>query len=398
MLFINKTIFYIYILVTLTPILSSSYLEFALATLWIVTALPLHPFIKKDWKLVILIWIIYAVILRVIGFSSASWGNYGIYILFYFPLFVFYFYRERLNECEKKRIMIFILIVALSNMLYNTIFLINNPGANLELNFSDLYSGMNIGNSGFTFIIMLVLIFCACYVLQGRKMFILPFVIGLFYLVISSKTTSFLIFLIILYILSINIVLTKISRTQRIIIIIIGIIALIFIYREGLDFLVHVIRNEYIVERINALIQGDTGSTYLSRLELAKISLNTFSKHPIFGIGYVKADFALISYTSTGIGHHSEFIDHLGRYGIIGAVFYLLIWINYYKSIQKMNGSKDSIRIANMMFVAFLVTSFLNNSMDAMSGIIIFYLALATADGQFDQINCSNNINVTDRG
>ena len=339
----------------------------------------------------ILIWIIYAVILRIIGFSSTSWGNYGIYILFYFPLFAFCFYREYLNEYEKKRIIVFILIVSLSNMVYNTIFLINNPGANLELNFSDLYSGMNVGNTDFTFIIMLVLIVCACYGLQGRKLFILFFVVGFFYLIISSKTTSFLIFLFILYILFINMILTKIGKKQRIVVIIAGVLLPLCIYSEGLDLLVHVIKNEYIVERINALMQGNIESTYLSRFELAKISLNTFLNHPIFGIGYVKVDFALISYTSTGIGHHSEFIDHLGRYGIIGAAFYLIIWINYYKSIQKMNGSKYNMQIAKIIFIAFLATSVLNNSMNAMSGIIIFYLALAIADGQFDRVKCRTN-------
>jgi len=380
---LNKWIFCLYIIVTLTPILSSCYIQMALVVLWGLTIIPVFQYVEKDWKLFIFAWIGYAIILRVIGFSTASWGNYGIYVLFYYPLFVFAIYRHILNDKEKHCMVNFIMAVALLNMLYNICFLIRHPGANQELNFSDMYAGCNLGNSDFTFVIMLVLIIYLYYAIHGRIIYFLAVVLGCFYLVISSKTTALLVFLIITYIIFVEKFAAKIEKRQRILIECLGIILPLLLYKPVLIVMSHFISNQYIVERLNALIVGDTSSVYLSRAGLAKISFHTFLNHPVLGIGYVKADFSKIDYVTTGIGHHSEFIDHLGRYGLIGAVAYIFIWYNYFKTFNSYSGTKKDHYAGIMIFIAFMMYSLLNNSMDAMSGVVIFYLVSSVADGDF---------------
>ncbi len=382
---LNKWIFCLYVIVTLTPILSSSYIQMALVVLWGLTIIPVFPYVEKDWKLFIFVWIVYAILLRMIGFSTAAWGNYGIYVLFYYPLFVFSIYRHILNDKEKHCMVNFILAVAMLNMLYNIYFLIRHPGANQELNFSDMYAGCNLGNSGFTFVIMLILILYLFYALHGKILYLLVVMAGGLYLVISSKTTAFLVFLIIAYIIFVERFAVKIKKEQRILIECMGIVLPLVLYKPVLILLSHIISNQYIVERLNALIVGDTSSTYLSRTGLAKISFHTFLSHPVFGIGYVKADFSKIDYVTTGIGHHSEFIDHLGRYGLVGGIVYIIIWYNYFKTFNSYSGTKEDHHVGIMIFIAFMIYSFLNNSMDAMSGIVIFYLVSAVADGYFEK-------------
>lgn len=355
----------------------------ALVVLWGLTIIPLFPYVEKDWKLLIFGWIGYAILLRIIGFSTAAWGNYGIYVLFYYPLFVFSIYRQILNDKEKHCIVNFTLAVAMLNMLYNICFLIRYPGANQELNFSDMYVGCNLGNSNFTFMIMLILIIYLFYALHGKIIYLLFVVIGGLYLVISSKTTALLIFLIIAYIISVEKFAGKIKKENRILIECMGVILPLVLYKPVLLVLSHFISNQYIVERLNALIVGDTSSIYLSRTGLAKLSFHTFLSHPVFGIGYVKADFSKIDYVTTGIGHHSEFIDHLGRYGLVGGIAYIIIWCKYFKSFNSYSGTKEDHHAGIMIFIAFMIYSFLNNSMDAMSGIVIFYLLSAVADGYF---------------
>ena len=385
---INVLIFNIYILITFTPILSNSYLQIALAILWIATSLFLYPYIEKSWKLIIFVWIAYAIILKFIGYSTAEWGNYGIYILFFFPLRVFDVYSKILDQDEKYHIFRWILIVSIANLIYNLYFLINHPSANLELNFSNQYANQNLGNSGFTFVIMLILIYFLYYALKGKKLYIPIVIIGIIYLVFSSKTTAFLIFLIITYAIIVSLFLKHIKKSQQVIVFILGIVILCLAYTYGLEGLATLIKNDYITTRIDALLKGDVSSTYLSRFSLAKLSLHTFANHPIFGIGYVKADFSKISYISTGIGHHSEFIDHLGRYGIIGAIFYCLIFIPYTKDIQATRIEKsDNATIFIMM--AFYMYSVLNNSVDAMSGIIIFYFVAAIGQEHYIRFNNS---------
>lgn len=70
---------------------------------------------------------------------------------------------------------------------------------------------------------------------------------------------------------------------------------------------------------------------YLVRIDLAKLSLETFISSPIFGIGKHFANqqmYGLNAVYSVGIGSHSELIDHLAVYGIVGLVSYLFIFKN----------------------------------------------------------------------
>lgn len=386
---INKLFFCLYIIFAFTPLLSSMlYIQMGLMVAWGITILPLGRIKKKDWTLLIIIgsWLVYAITLRIIGFSSAAWGNYGIQVMFYFPLVVFMTYRSLLTEREQYHLICFVGIVMLINMLDNIYLLVRYPGANIELNFSDMYSNLNLGNSSFTFVMMLLLLVCFGYFLNRKRWYVIPVLAGVFYLVISSKTTAFLVFLIFAYLMVVEKAAAKLPIRYRAMIMILGVGILLFLYRFSLEIVSVFTNNEYILVRLKALVKGDTSSVYLARWGLAMLSISTFLEHPLFGIGYVKADFALVDYASTGIGHHSELIDHLGRYGMIGIVFYLLIFCNFYRYVKRLYGEKQDKVSVGMIYVAFMLYSVLNNSIDVAAGVVFFYVLPALADGQFQHL------------
>lgn len=70
-----------------------------------------------------------------------------------------------------------------------------------------------------------------------------------------------------------------------------------------------------------------------SRLELYTLSINTWKKHLIFGVGgrVYKADGA--------IGGHSQILDYLGYYGLIGGILFVeaiyIVFNNIYKRIDR---------------------------------------------------------------
>lgn len=390
MLRINKCIFIAYIITAFTPIAGNTYIQFGLMVLWILTALMIRPKLQRDYKLVILIWLMYAVGLKIIGYSTASIGNYGIQMMFFFPLFVYEFYKREVPTDDLRKLMYFGLFVLTINMLYNLIFLILNPGANIELNFSDTYAGMNLGNSEFTFVVMLMLIIFLYYSINGKPTLLPIVIIGIIYLVVSSKTTSFLLFVVIGSCVVIDRFTKNINKTQKVILLSIVVILALFLYRFGLTVLTSFIKNEYLLARINALIAGDSTSTYLSRIELAKLSFNTFLKNPFIGIGFVKADFAKVSYISTGVGHHSEFIDHLARYGLVGAVFYICIFGQFIKKTIQNAASLEGAKVAKYVIIGFFASSVLNNSIFTISGVMLFFIVSGVADGLFMNKNETN--------
>lgn len=376
---INISLFIIYIIVANTSLLDNVKIEFALMLLWSAFALIWKKHIRIDWKVIPVLWILYEIFLRIINFSTAAWGNYIIRILFFFPLFVFDFYNVFLEAEEKKKILKYYIMVVLLNVIENVVVLLKYPKYNLELNYGTTYNGMvlrylNLGNSMFSFLVMLFTIVMFYYAIIGKRKYWFLFFVSFGYMILSSKTTALLMMLVGLLMVILNRISEIVKKSQRIMLSILVVLGFLLLYFGGIPFLAAHITNENIRERLYAIINNDFDSVYFERINLAKMSFTSFLKHPLFGIGYEFFDAQTVDTYSTGIGHHSAVIDLMGRYGFVGIFIWIFMAVRFIKWLNELNGSFLEKSIGKILLIVIFLYSFLNNIVDVSIGLFMFYL------------------------
>lgn len=91
-----------------------------------------------------------------------------------------------------------------------------------------------------------------------------------------------------------------------------------------------------IEEIINSFVYGKTSGHYEKRNGTLLASIEVFKEYPIFGKGYQYGNvFSLGQYY--GIGDHSEILDALARYGIVGGFLWLYPYFKTIKQIFRKN-------------------------------------------------------------
>jgi len=111
-------------------------------------------------------------------------------------------------------------------------------------------------------------------------------------------------------------------------------------------------RLRYISEAILGLSSGISYS-YDRRQELMGYSLESFSQHPIFGVGYA-------GYRYGTIGCHQEWADLLGVFGIIGTIVVALILFGIFFNVYRDISDRHVKDLYLVMVVVFVVLGFLN--------------------------------------
>ena len=83
------------------------------------------------------------------------------------------------------------------------------------------------------------------------------------------------------------------------------------------------------------------------------MSLEVFCSSPILGIGY-KAGYVFDKMEALGLGNHSEIIDSMAKYGIIGFVLLAGVFVHVISRVQKNDYPNESncwlITLIGMMF------------------------------------------------
>ena len=148
------------------------------------------------------------------------------------------------------------------------------------------------------------------------------------------------------------------------------------VYIAFLDFLVGMISSERVASRIASisifLQTGDyleAGTSFATRSDLTLTSLKTFYSsfsNFLFGIGDSRG-------FSTKIGDHSEIIDSLARYGILGFTFIFSSFCNQFRYLSKFLTVGDPIRYQILIvFIIYVPRNVIGNSMTSAIGILLF--------------------------
>src|SRR5699024_10895880 len=106
---------------------------------------------------------------------------------------------------------------------------------------------------------------------------------------------------------------------------------------------------------------NNTAQNLYNRTQKYQMSFDTFVDNPITGVGgYYYVD-------GVGVGYHSQILDDLARYGVLGLLFYILFFYYFYKYV-KIQWFKSNFK--SNFFVAlltFLFISLLNPTFSSQS-------------------------------
>ena len=169
-------------------------------------------------------------------------------------------------------------------------------------------------------------------------------------------------------------------QTTILILVIIAIALLpLFTFLENVD-------NERLSARfsdIATVLQGGSmnsldNSSLAGRFLLGMTSVNTFlASLPNFVVGVgddilIGEQYEVYDLIALGIGNHSQFLDTLAKYGLIGGVFFVNIIRGISKWLKKLANSESYNHYVNLLILIFFLQSILNNSFFPDLFIIIF--------------------------
>ena len=310
--------------------------------------------VKKRLFFLCLLWSIYSLMLYFLNFSNSTIGNIFDDICFFLIPLLLIFYKGS----NSKIIILSIDIILVLNFIYNSIILIVLPGILDTMNYIDLdYDKLNFSGTSFVMHASIYAII-KLYDFSNLNMKNIVFIsIALIYVFLSGKAT----FVILSSLVLLHVIVKSFKIKPLKSLMIISMFILLFSL-----FTVKIPVNERLLNRLEATSQIDTDSVYFERFNLINLSFQTFLKNPLVGVGYDKEDIngdINIAY-KIGIGMHSELVDFLPRYGLIGVLFLLL----FIKLIKK------QITFTNYKYIfsLFFMLSIFSNTFTITSSILLF--------------------------
>ena len=304
---------------------------------------------------------------KLIGVSDASWGNYLLQGLFFVPIILILISHNILHQKLIVCLFIAILIVVVFNIINNIRLFFLYPEmtiSNMSMKEEDLQA-LNMGDSYFHTLSLLFFNVSILLTLNGRSiivktgMLLCAIISGVYICGFCLKAS-----VVVYFFLSIVLLLLakRFHKPQKIILVcfISALIIYLFVCLFKTEIVQFVIANspdERITIRLITLIDSDNTlanqDTVDGRSELYFLSLKTWLSNPVnflLGIGDHRA---LSDVESTGIGQHSEILDSLARYGIIGGYFLWVIFKKSFKFIISLfdNSVKSQVRAIIIVFI-----------------------------------------------
>ena len=332
-------------------------------------------------------WLVYYflyVLMVIVGFSSTNLN----FVISRTPLYLIpamgYFVIKHYNRKEKIILIAAFFVVFLANLGYNIF---------LGLQFPNIFEEQASTEESISFGILMnvadTFFIEICYMLIGAmvmtalvikqkvwRIMCLMFVMTMAYYMLFQNTRGTAILLLIVELIGIILAYFEPTRqgNKRPYYLFSGamlfILALV-VFIPLMSWLMEHLQSERLAERLNDLVDFRTSGgninsvdegSFTARILLARTSLNTFFSSPIsilIGIGDHTQSFGgdLIK---SGIGNHSEFIDVLARFGLIGAFVFWKIMGCYYKMLKMLSSHRKVLKYVNVLFWIIVLSGILN--------------------------------------
>ena len=345
---------------------------------------------------IILSWFILLFTYYLYNLKDVAIGNLLNIYMFFIPVFIL----QLLNNNKKLLNLIinitFILVIFTS--ITNIIILLNDPYASkyyigsVESAIKE-YENTNLASLDFlSFTVFYSSFIYLFYILLNtskyKLLYLVAFIIMGIYIFMSGSSISTLIFVLLIILLTTLFIFKKLKfSTPTISSSFFALIALIILFKSIIvDVIIDIsnyIDNPLYYSRIISLtnfIEGhQTVGSLSERLTSIKISFNTFLENPLFGKGMV---YQANTYES-GIGMHSQLIDDLGRYGLLGFTYFLILIYLYFlnnKIISRKNSGFLIVILCGMFTLAF-INPFINQNI----GVLIFMIIPIIINNHFEE-------------
>ncbi|WP_025725312.1 hypothetical protein [Acholeplasma granularum] len=285
-------------------------------------------------------WILYQLSYKAIGLSTANIGNYIDVIVFYLYLFWYLLYIKLLPNFTKKKIFTIYSIVIFINLISNIYLSFQHPIGSLLIDTPDgnYLKLTNIGGLSFATNIMIFSLVYFDRLIKQRGTLLINlgvYLVSIYYLLFVSQRATQMIFSLLYVALITSIFLIKKKNIMVFLITFLTVIIFATIFNSFIPPERLLLRFEDLIEFIQSGFKVEKDSTFYFRLYLIQNSLINYTstiKNVILGTG--------LHYFTTweeqvnaGLGLHSEVIDTLTVYGIIGFTLCFTIVKNYYKKI-----------------------------------------------------------------
>lgn len=325
------------------------------------------------------------VMMVILGFSSNNL-NFIISRLPYYLIPVMgYFVIKHYNRKEKSVLLALFFFVFLLNLFYNILLGFQFPDIfeEQESTEASIEFGviMNIAETGFIVVAYCLIgaLFMVLLTLneKWKKILSILLIVPIAFYMLFQNTRGTAILLLMIELVGMFLAYFEPTRrTNRRLYYVFSTVTLLLlvliVFIPLMEWLMENLQSERLAERLNDLVDyrqsgGDVGSvrkgSFTERILLAQTSLNSFISSPIslmVGIG----DHTLSiggDLVKSGVGNHSEFIDVLARYGLVGAFVFWKIMKSYYEMLLRLTTKRESLKYVNVIFVVIILTGFLNN-------------------------------------
>lgn len=378
-----------------TPILNrSSYLALVCVVLWIYmlvsnNLLSAHRNAKLTVSAVLFLGIVFGY--RFIGYSDAAWGNYLNQLCFYTcMLFMIMFQKGgHLNK--------FFLLAIWGVLVFNIVDNIFLSYLYPELNYARLYQeedflqSINAGGPSFYMFVLFVFnicffVFLNCKFKSLRFLMLASCILSATYILgfcYKGITVIFFFFsLVSIYYAK------RTKKTSLFVVVSLSLFLLTFVMVQLFsDALVDTIKavspNERLTARLVGLINADDveadTSSATSRTHLYIMSIKTWLSdisNIVYGIGDHRVQFGA---AQTGISQHSDLLDILPIYGLVGLVFIWIIFKNAYKIIVSYFDNEYKLQVSTILML-FVLYGLVEKIFNPMAGCVVFLLLPLSAN------------------
>lgn len=358
-------------------------------------------------NILVLWWCFWIIFLKIIGFSTASLGNYIGQIIFFGMFTIMSFVDTYFDRVRKDKLFKFITTIIVVNLIHNIILNTQNEYLSTIIFTSEGAELLNT-NLGATTFSAMILIFCgimfALFFQQKNNFnkFVLVIIVllcGDLIINKQSRATGTILLVVMMLFIFFEQKLNLNEGYRRVLFYLFLLIVMSVVLIPVLEFISSHISNDRINERLMSLItflknEGTVSisgqDSFATRLFLIKSSLTTFVssfKNIILGEGYNIATYSTMNdmISHTGIGYHSELIDILGVYGLIGGITIFMILKEYFKVLKYKFKKSNIDNEINVVYFTFIVFSFSNVSFTAELGLTaVLLLSLTKIENKCD--------------
>lgn len=319
-----------------------------------------HGIVKQLSFIGVSLYIIYIMFYEILGLSNCDYIYYYYTISFMFFAFAVTPLLRELNEHQQcfliATVIISLFIAMVSNMRLSTQY------GSAYIRLADINTRTNAISTQY---VSALILFCGIIFTMihfSKKMKIVNtalFVFAVFFIITVGQRATAIILLFVMLMMQFTFGESRTIRQYAIYLIsIVVVVAVCTNYEQILRWVAEVLNNDRITQRINQLlyalkvreIEGSGGSLEV-RFNLMMNSLNTFTSSVFnffFGIGENRD-------TNELIGHHSEWLDHLAKYGTLGTVLLIATLKRCLKETYRVIGLKKR----NPLKIQFIIIVFI---------------------------------------